>query len=274
MVDWPNMAQCDHSVRGAMDDPKGLDRPGSPGSIEIWTLTREAVAEAADRLEWLLTIDERGRCERFVQSDDRDRFIWGRVLCRLALSRWLGRPAAGIELPIGPNGRPSLANAPDGPWLNISHSGDLAALAIGPSPLIGLDVEQEDPGLEPLDLVGAVCTPDEAADIMLRPAGGRLAHFTALWTLKEAYVKATGLGLSLDPAQFGFDLRAPGLAVRLGDLTPAEVSAWRFGLWRPMAGYWLAIAARPTGALDLEIGQPRSAAPLLRHWRQTAGGDR
>ncbi len=231
--------------------------------VEVWVLDRSAPHAASEVLEALLSPEERGRRDRLRRPQDQDRFRLGRALCRTVLARCLGRPAAGLELQIGPHGRPGLADALDGPWFSISHSGDLVVLAVAPVVEVGLDVEWEDPALDPASLAATVCTSSERAALARLPADDMRREFHALWTLKEAFAKATGLGLGLDPTGLGFDLERPGLVERLEGLSATQASAWRFQLWRPRAGYSLALAVRPTDGADLEICGPLPAAGLF-----------
>ncbi len=231
--------------------------------IEVWILDRGAHGASPERLEALLTPEERARRDRFRRPEDQDRFRLGRALCRLALARRLDRPAADIGLEIGPRGRPFLRGAPDGPWFNLSHSGDIVALAVAPVAEIGVDVEQVDRLHDSAQIAARVCTDAEQSALQAHPPQARAELFAALWTLKEAYMKATGMGFALDPAALAFDPDRPTTALKLAGLAPEDIAAWRFQLWRPAPGYSLALAIRPTPGAALPPPTPASAAPLF-----------
>lgn len=231
--------------------------------VEVWVQERSAPGASGERLETLLTAAERSRRDRYRRPEDQDRFGLGRALCRTILGLRLGRPPSSIELEVGPLGRPVLANAPQGPWFSISHSGELVVVALAPTPHVGVDVEREDRAIAVQDLAGRVCTPAEQAALAARPVRDQPRRFCEMWTLKEAYAKATGLGLRLDPARLGFDLERPGYVQELGELSAAETAAWRFRLWRPAEGYSLALAFKPAAGCELEIHGPLSAVGLL-----------
>jgi len=138
----------------------------------------------------------------------------GRALLRLALERKTGRPAVAHQLRAGPNGKPECV---DGPPFSVSHSGRLVVCALAPRGRIGVDVElprrQRDVG----SIAARYFSPDES-----RWVGTEPRRFFMLWVLKEAYLKALGVGLSggLDTLRCGIEGTRID-AVALGGETPA-----------------------------------------------------
>ncbi|MDY0309092.1 MAG: 4'-phosphopantetheinyl transferase superfamily protein [Castellaniella sp.] len=136
---------------------------------------------------------------RLRRPDDRLRSLVGRALIRRLLGQRLGLASAAIPLTTGPHGKPRLAVTP-GPhsaWhFNIAHSGDLVLVGIGPGPL-GVDVEHcpdcVDAGLWQ-QITGQPPATQEASAPAPDPR-----TFCAQWVLREAVLKACGLGLSADP---------------------------------------------------------------------------
>ncbi|SDM25317.1 4'-phosphopantetheinyl transferase family protein [Allokutzneria albata] len=116
---------------------------------------------------------------------------------------WLGRAdeaqamlrsvlGAGAEIVREESGRPRVVGGPD---FNLSHSGDLAVLAVSGDRRVGIDVEQHRE-LDHLGMAGRVLLPSEYEVIAALPAADQPAAFFRYWTVKEAYVKVTGQGLS------------------------------------------------------------------------------
>ena len=234
--------------------------PEPQPDVEIWWLDRNDIAGAVD-LGWLSPseIERRGR---FVQQADRDRFALGRALCRAVLSQRLGRPPRDIVFEIDANGRPILRGG-GAPSFSLSHSGDVVAAAFAPWPQVGVDTEREDRAID-LDSVSAtVFTVGERAALAEAVGEAKVALFFALWTLKEAYLKATGLGFGLDARDCAFDPRALPKVHRLAGAGPGECGSWRFHQWRLRPGYPLALAVRPPARAPLRIAPPRRAEPLL-----------
>jgi 4'-phosphopantetheinyl transferase len=174
--------------------------------IDIWAAPAGA-GLALLPVSYLAILDdsERQRYRRLRRESDRRRYFAAHVLLRAALSR-----AAGGEVDArrwrfteDDYGRPSVAPAAGLPCLhfNLSHSEALAVVAVSSTCAVGIDVEVLRPNSAsgPLD---AVLAPGERAWLSRRPPAGRWIDFTRLWTLKEAYAKLVGHGLSLDPASF------------------------------------------------------------------------
>ena len=99
------------------------------------------------------------------------------------------------------------------------------------SPWIGVDVEVENRAVAIDELAAMVCAPSERAWLDSIDPGDRRAAFFASWTLKEAYLKAIGLGLQRDPARQVFDLSAGTVARSLDLVAGAALADWRFGRW-------------------------------------------
>lgn len=141
------------------------------------------------------------RIDRLRQQADRLRSMLGQLLLRHLLR------AAGLteapQIDIGPYGKPCLRLAEShlrAPEFNISHAGRWVVCALAPTP-VGIDIEQ----VRAIDLGIAerYFQRAEHAALMRLTSGQRLDRFFRLWTAKEAYVKALGLGLHRDFASFG-----------------------------------------------------------------------
>jgi 4'-phosphopantetheinyl transferase len=138
----------------------------------------------------LLNSVEHGRRERYVRTEDRDRFTLGVAMTRLALGPLLGLPPAMVPLTRAcrdcgePHGPPAVAG---GPLLSVSHSGDRVAMALSAHGPVGVDVEECSRQLDNA-IERHVLAPAESA------APDDRGIF-AYWTRKEALVKATGDGL-------------------------------------------------------------------------------
>ena len=115
-----------------------------------------------------------------------------------------------MKIERGNRGKPSLPNAK--PY-NLSHSGDYAVLAVS-SGSVGVDLEQ----IRPIDwnLISArFFHPLERA--FLAQSDDPLNAFFAIWTLKESYLKAEGLGFSVSPASFSILPEGETSAVMSGE---------------------------------------------------------
>jgi 4'-phosphopantetheinyl transferase len=164
-------------------------------AVHVWRVEVGRGAEPA-----LLSADERARAASYARDADRDRFVAARGALRRILAGYTGRAAAAIRFAHDDRGKPL---AVDGLELGVSHSGDLALVAIARRP-IGVDVEaHREVDVERLAATFAASTRDE-----LRALAGpqQRAAFFRCWTRHEARAKCVGLGLALahDPAPAGW----------------------------------------------------------------------
>ena len=200
--------------------------------------------------------DERIRARRFAMDDDRARFIIGRTLARRMLSQHAAMPPHAWEFEVDERGRPELrALPPSAPDLrfNISHTHGLIACAVTTGREVGIDVEFTGRHLLHDNIPERFFSSREVADLRALPPEAQHSAFFDYWTLKEAYIKARGLGLALPLGQFTF-LRRDGQSPRI-EFAPElhdEPDTWQFAQLSPTPEHRMAIAVRRTGA-DLPI---------------------
>jgi len=146
----------------------------------------------------MLSSDEKKRADGYVFPQDRERFILRRGLLRMLISFYTGLEPAQVRLGINRYGKPFLENPrPNQPlYFNLSHSGNLAAYLFSRAGETGVDIEKIDPAYPWETVSKHFCSPEEQEQILSLPKKERQRAFFALWTCKEAYVKATGQGLS------------------------------------------------------------------------------
>ena len=201
------------------------------------------------RLHALLDEAEQRTADGRRVPEDRRAYLAAHALLCLALARQGGAPPGSWRFRHNPYGRPEVA-LPEGSGLrfSISHTRSLVACLLVTEGEVGLDVERIGRVADPHGLATRFFAPAEARWLATSPAALVPWRFTALWTLKEAYVKARGRGLSLPVDQCCFTLDEAGritaqLDPRLGD----EAHRWRFALGAPDPAHLLAIARAPAG---------------------------
>jgi 4'-phosphopantetheinyl transferase len=163
----------------------------------IWA----TLADLGDRFGGLLEIladDERERAGRFRVESARRRFVLARVLLRGELSERVGQASNALEFGVRPHGKPHLVKpALDSPpCFNLSHSGDLVVVAIAEVEL-GADVECLRPVVNAEKLARRFFGSAERRAITELDGPARDRAFLRIWTQKEAYLKATGLGVGM-----------------------------------------------------------------------------
>jgi 4'-phosphopantetheinyl transferase len=142
-------------------------------------------------------------------------------------------------------GRPHVEAPASGRDLhfNLSHADGLVALAVAGEREIGVDVENVTRGLD-LDRLAPYAFAAAEADAFAQAAETeKRSVFFAFWTLKEAYIKARGMGLSLGLDGFAFGIDAAEPAVAFSDKCPDDPARWRFWRFSPTPRHALALAA-------------------------------
>ena len=202
----------------------------------------------------LLDKDEQARVARFYFDADRERFVIGRALVRLQLSRFLGGDPRQWPLITNRYGRPELASpAPPPIGFNVSHTEGLVACAITATADVGVDVEFTRRRLTH-DVAERFFAPREVAALRTLSREDQARAFFDYWTLKEAYIKARGMGLALPLAHFAFTLRPPEAPVICFDPEiDDDAATWQFAQSWPTDEHRLGLAVRRPPGRDLEV---------------------
>lgn len=204
------------SVESRVEEVKGRNAGGPPAVY----LARPDAAVPVARLERYVSEADVGDANRAgeVGGEKRRRDVLrSRAFCRTVLARVLREHGAGeyrpAELPLARDGggKPSLAVNGRDVAFSVSHTGTLLACAVSlGGRTVGVDVERIDRALrdDPSARATRLFAAREAEDVRAR---GRNA-FLERWTLKEAYLKATGEGIGvrrrLREVTFDYDLAA------------------------------------------------------------------
>ena len=207
----------------------------------------------ADALGKLPTEDV-AHVRRFRFERDRDIALASRTLQRRALSRHAPVSPELWRFDTTEHGRPEIAAPSSDLRFNVSNTHGLVACAVTLGREVGIDVEQHRDDA-PLDLVDSHFAPVERTALRALPAGDRARRFLELWTLKEAYIKARGLGLALPLDRFWFDLDGPTPRLSIAPELEDDASTWQLALWRPTPTHYAALCVRNTNtplAIDSE----------------------
>jgi 4'-phosphopantetheinyl transferase len=191
--------------------------------------------------EWnVLADDERVRASRFVRPCDRRRFAVCRGSLRMILGRLLNRPAQSMSFRSGPGGKPELAPGSDRERrsslrFNVTHSDELALIAVSLERELGVDVERIRTISESARIVESYFTPSELAQFRSLDPSRRDAAFLRGWTRKEAILKAKGVGLAGLATAFETMFGTTELSTRFTPAAPLpRVGDW--SLWEAAAG--------------------------------------
>lgn len=154
---------------------------------------------------------------RFEQS--RLEFLHGRALTRYVLSRYLRVPPRALRFDFNAHGKPTLPAA-SGLHFNLSHSKGVCVLAVSGMGPIGVDLERVDAARSRDEISAHYFTPDEHRHVMDHEPSWRSMAFFAIWTLKESFIKAVGMGLSMPLSSFSMRLDHKRLSLHVDPGTP------------------------------------------------------
>jgi 4'-phosphopantetheinyl transferase len=176
--------------------------------VHVWHASLQQPVEVIQKLEAVLSEEERKRADRFRFAKDRQSFIVGRGILRNLLSRYTGIKPEEIQFKYNPAGKPFLANEEADPEIcfNLSHAGQLVLYAFSWRGQVGIDVECIRP-MEEMDQVAEInFSRAEYARFKKVSPQDRLRAFYNCWTRKEAFIKAIGDGMSFPLQEFEVSL--------------------------------------------------------------------
>ena len=198
------------------------------GQVHVWRLQLDAPEERIGALRALLSPAELTRADRFLRREHGRRFTIVHGVLRLILAEYINVAPKAIQFQKNEYGKPFLAHEIPVEF-NISHSGELALIALTVGRAVGVDLEQYRERLEMEKISKRYFSSTEFSQLMNLPDSQREEAFYACWTRKEAYIKARGEGLSLGLDRFdvAFVPGAPPALLR-SDVSSEEVNRWSF----------------------------------------------
>jgi 4'-phosphopantetheinyl transferase len=218
------------------------------GELHVWRVALDRPAATIAALARVLADDERARAARFHFDRDRHAYTLARGALRTLAGRYLGRPPSALGFGYQARGKPYLL-PPDGDRLrfNVSHSGEVAVIGFAREHELGVDVERRRAMQDLESLAHTSFSPDEHARFCALAPPDREAAFFRCWSRKEAFIKATGEGMS-QLAAFDVSLE-PGQPARLlrVDGEPPGAPRWLLADLPDIPGYAAALAGARHG---------------------------
>jgi 4'-phosphopantetheinyl transferase len=213
-----------------------------PHDVHVWAVRLEEPTDAG--FSGILTWDETARAQRFHFEKDARQFRAARAALRMLLGRYTALTPQEIRFVLGPQGKPAVAfeTSAQSIHFNVSHSGELALIAIALQPL-GVDLEYKRQVIDFEQMVRRFLSKQEYTALSeLRPELREQAFFSG-WTRKEAFLKAIGTGLSTPLDSFDVTL-APGEVPRILSIDGNHEAGAEWTLYHlePLPGYIGAVA--------------------------------
>jgi 4'-phosphopantetheinyl transferase len=234
-----------HINRGDFQIDSNLALPAD--EVHLWRLDLEALRSEESRWQKLLSPDEAARAARFHFPVDRNRFAASRGILRTLLGSYLEVEPGNLTFSYSKKEKPYLAlpYSDSGLTFNVSHSGEVALLAFTRKREIGVDIEELHRKIEIDPIARRFFSAHEQQQLAALRNEERFKAFFRCWTRKEAYIKATGEGLSLPLHQFDVSIAA-GAQDALIATRPdaAEAASWSIREVPAGDGYFAALCVR------------------------------
>jgi len=238
-----------------------------PEQIHLW---QYPIGDPPDtqhlaRAMTLLSTAEKTRCAAFHREKHRAEYALSHAMLRLALSEYAPVKPEEWQFLTGEKGKPEIASpALATPlFFNLSHTDGLAVCVAGRIRTLGVDVENMSRKVSPQELAKRFFAHGEYEYLRTMPPGSQREAFFRIWTLKEAYIKASGEGLTipLDSFHFQFSVGSPA-EVTLESNAESNPSAWSFFEFQSAPDCRISIAVRNTGIGAFQV-QCYQSAPLF-----------
>jgi 4'-phosphopantetheinyl transferase len=247
------LAQSNQKVKPIADSPiarTGVEAKKPAITVLVWPL--DVSAERQAELYAILTPGERAKADRLRRSSVKQRFTVSRAVTRELLASYCGCTPGEIRFGASAFGKPHLTHPLPGVAFNHSHTVAYGALALGEVGKIGLDIEVLRPSVD--DLAESIFTPGEAAQLSTVSGSDRVRVLFRAWVAKEAYLKATGEGLSGGLTSLELDLTVTAdirpLAIRGA---PASLANWQFHAFDVGETVVGAVAIEADGPVDVDV---------------------
>lgn len=248
--------------------------PLAPDEVHVWYLrtTDATEPDIIGRFLELLDAEERRRHGRFLFDEHRHLYLTAHGLVRTTLSRYLDVPPQDWRFAFNNYGRPEIANSLAGPPLrfNLSHTRGMAVCAVSWERDLGVDVEDVERKNLTVAIADRYFSPHEVRDLHARPPDQQHRGFFDYWTLKEAYIKARGMGLSLPLDKFSYRLQQvelpleerPEVEIGFDPEIGDDPASWRFKQFFVEPRFAVAVAARHNGHDSVRVSlQPAMLSP-------------
>ena len=223
-----------------------------PNEIHLWFCQNESINNTRTIRQYqnVLSQDERIKQVQFYFEEHRHQYLVTRALLRTTLSLYSDsyvKPEDWI-FQVNPYGKPYIESPPLSytPFFNLSHTKGMIVLAIAPEPIMGVDIEWATRQGNIVQLAEHCFSPSEIADLLKLPYSEQINRFYELWTLKEAYIKACGMGLSIPLDSFSYHFPMHNrVNISFSESREDQSSLWQFWQLNASPDHKVAIAIKP-----------------------------
>jgi 4'-phosphopantetheinyl transferase len=197
-------------------------------AVHLWLLDINQFTDAHyTQAAQIMSPSERERAQKFVRG--KESYIASRWLLRKVLARYAGVAPEAVEFLRGDKGKPYLPQREI--HFSLSHSGHWALLAVSKVELIGVDIEAVASTRDLTGIAESYYHPHEFAHLQTLAGDAQQNYFYRLWTLKEAFFKATGTGISAGLEKIAFALADDKIHAQIATALNENGNEWQFHQW-------------------------------------------
>lgn len=205
-----------------------------PDEIHVWSLALDVIPDDAwPALNAVLDNQERACAARFRFDRNRRSYVAAHALVRHMLAHVACREPEAWRFATGEHGKPHIVHPPGGLPLRFSltHADHMVAAAVTLAGEVGIDIESLDRGPPDLTIADRYFAAEEVRALRALPVEAMGERFIRLWTLKEAFIKATGMGLAQPLDTFAFVSVDP-VRIVFPDHGIGDAARWAFRQWQ------------------------------------------
>ena len=226
--------------------------------IHLWfadlnSLDRYAIS--SEVAHWLRG-EEKNRYNRYQSQRQREHFLFGRVLLKTILSKYIGCAPADLKFDIDTRGKPFVSSDNTlSLTFNLSHSGNRVVFAVSKNQDLGVDLEIIKKERAILKIAERYFSTAETRELRNLPKASQVKRFYELWTLKESVLKACGYGLSRGLSKIEFSFPASDKLVMHSAPGNENLTHWQSWQIEEYKNYMLAVSIK---SLDIKIENIKS----------------
>ncbi|TCK18860.1 4'-phosphopantetheinyl transferase [Thiogranum longum] len=211
----------------------------------VWLVTPESISDSAilQYCHEILDPDERSKVDRFLHPRDSHSYLVSHAMVRSVLSRYAAIAPSDWRFSHGKHGRPEIACENQARLrFNLTHTNGLAACIVTNNDKCGIDAERLKDRTNPLGVAKRMFSSHEHEQLQKYEGTAFLKYFYERWTLREAYVKALGIGISFPTRQLRFNVVKEKIDITFDDAIDDSEDNWEFRLIQPDTEHIVALA--------------------------------
>ena len=213
--------------------------------IHLWFAFPQKIndTDLLNQYQQLLNPEEYQRWQRFHFPRHQHQYLITRALVRTTLSYYADIAPKDWQFSKNQYGKPAIKNFPQPLFFNLSNTESLIVCAVSQQPQMGVDVESVQHKTSSIEIAQRFFAPQEVEDLNSLSANKQKQRFFQYWTLKEAYIKAKGLGLSLPLEQFAFLVseKNKSLELSFAPCLQEDATQWQAGLLQANENHYASV---------------------------------